>query len=292
MSETLTVNDTPQQEGLTAEEQDSLQVGEQMAEQQEQLLAGKYKNAEELEQAYVELQRKLGDNDGVSQEGREETQEVEAKEETEKPEFTDDAERYKEDGSVNYEAVSQDYGETISNLFKEKGVDPYPICETFWKNNGQIPQEMHDQLTGAGLSKVVVDAYLQGRAREYGMNADLNQKDIDGIKQSVGGEKAYESLMTWAGQNLSQDSINSFDNLINTGDAASIQLAVDGLVAKYQNDAGYEGRMLQGKPSKTSTDVYQSQAQLVAAMSDPRYDNDPAYRQEVIAKLDRSDLQF
>ena len=34
MAETLTVNDTPQQENLTAEEQDSLQVGEQMAEQQ------------------------------------------------------------------------------------------------------------------------------------------------------------------------------------------------------------------------------------------------------------------
>ena len=68
MAETLTVNDTPQQEGLTAEEQDSLQVGEQLAEQQGELLAGKYKNAEELEQAYVELQKKLGDNDGVSQE--------------------------------------------------------------------------------------------------------------------------------------------------------------------------------------------------------------------------------
>ena len=151
---------------------------------------------------------------------------------------------------------------------------------------------MHDQLTGAGIAKEAVDAYLSGRAKEMGMNSDLNQADIDAIKNSVGGERAYESLMTWAGQNLSQDSINSFDNLINTGDAASIQLAVDGLVAKYQNDAGYEGRMLQGKPSKTSTDVYQSQAQLVAAMSDPRYDNDPAYRQEVIAKLDRSDLQF
>ena len=69
MSETLTVNDTPQQEGLTAEEQDSLQVGEQMAEQQDQLLAGKYKNAEELEQAYVELQKKLGDKDDVSRRG-------------------------------------------------------------------------------------------------------------------------------------------------------------------------------------------------------------------------------
>ena len=290
MAETLTVNDTPQQEGLTAEEQDSLQVGEQMAEQQEQLLAGKYKNAEELEQAYVELQKKLGDNDGV-QEGEQETQEVEAKDETEEKDWSDPDNRY-DDGKLNYEAVTKDYGETLSNLFQEKGVDPYPICEEFWKNNGQIPQEMHDQLTGAGLSKVVVDAYLQGRAKEYGMNSDLSQADIDSIKNSVGGEKQYEQLMTWAGKNLSEDAQNSFDNLIQSGDKGSIQLAINGLVAQYQNDAGYEGRMLQGKPSKTNTDVYQSQAQLVAAMSDPRYDNDPAYRRAVVEKLDRSDLQF
>ena len=290
MAETLTVNDTPQQEGLTAEEQDSLQVGEQMAEQQEQLLAGKYKNAEELEQAYVELQKKLGDNDGV-QEGEQAPQEVDAKDETEEKDWSDPDNRY-DDGKLNYEAVTKDYGETLSNLFQEKGVDPYPICEEFWKNNGQIPQEMHAQLTGAGLSKVVVDAYLQGRAKEYGMNSDLNQADIDSIKNSVGGEKQYEQLMTWAGKNLSEDAQNSFDNLIQSGDKGSIQLAINGLVAQYQNDAGYEGRMLQGKPSKTNTDVYQSQAQLVAAMSDPRYDNDPAYRRAVVEKLDRSDLQF
>ena len=124
------------------------------------------------------------------------------------------------------------------------------------------------------------------------MNSDLNQSDIDSIKQSVGGEQQYDQLMSWAGQNLSQDSINAFDNLIQSGDKGSIQLAVNGLVAQYQNDAGYEGRMLQGKPSKTNTDSFQSQAQLVEAMSDPRYDRDPAYRQAVVAKLDRSDLQF
>jgi len=285
MAEILTVNDTPQQEGLTAEEQDSLQVGEQMAEQQEQLLAGKYKNAEELEQAYVELQKKLGDNDGVQEE--QETQEVEAKEETET-----EQDIYKEDGSVNYEAVNKDYGETLGNLFKEKNVDPYSIADYFFKNNGQITQEMHDQLTGAGIAKEAVDAYLSGRAKEMGMNSDLSQADIDSIKQSVGGDKQYEQLMAWAGQTLSEDSQNSFDNLIQSGDKGSIQLAVNGLLSQYQNDAGYEGRMLQGKPSKTNTDVYQSQAQLVAAMSDPRYDNDPAYRQAVVAKLDRSDLQF
>jgi len=288
MAETLTVNDTPQQEGLTAEEQDSLQVGEQMAEQQGELLAGKYKNAEELEQAYVELQKKLGDKDGVQEERRNEAQEVEEEstEESEEPEL------YREDGSVNYESVNKDYGETLGNLFKEKNVDPYSIAKHFYENNGQITEEMHNQLTSAGIAKEAVDAYLAGRAKDMGMNSDVNQSDIDSIYKSVGGEQQYKNLMSWAADNLSQDSINSFDNLINTGDRNSIQLAVNGLVAQYQNDAGYEGRMLQGKPSRTNTDVYESQAQLVAAMSDPRYDNDPAYRQAVIAKLDRSDLKF
>ena len=40
-----------------AEEADSLEVGEKMIEDQQALLAGKYKNAEELEKAYLELQR-------------------------------------------------------------------------------------------------------------------------------------------------------------------------------------------------------------------------------------------
>ena len=50
--------------------------------------------------------------------------------------------------------------------------------------------------------------------------------------------------------------------------------------------------MLTGKAPKSSGDVFRSQAELVQAMSDQRYDNDPAYRQDVIAKLDRSDLEF
>ena len=61
---TLTVDGSPEESGeLSAEEQDSLAVGEQMAQEQEQLFAGKYKNAEELESAYIELQKKLGSSD-------------------------------------------------------------------------------------------------------------------------------------------------------------------------------------------------------------------------------------
>ena len=279
MSETLTVNNESDSEVLSSEEQESLQLGEQMQAEQEQLLAGKYKNAQELEQAYVELQKKLGDN-------TEESKPTQETEESTEPEL------YNQDGSVNYESVNKDYGEKLGSLFKENNVDPYSIADHFYKNNGQITEEMHNQLTGAGLAKETVDAYLSGRAKEMGYNADISQADIDSIQNSVGGEASYKSLMNWAYNNLSKDSVESFDNLIVSGDKNSIQLAVNGLLAQYQNANGYEGRMLTGKPAKTNTDVFQSQAQLVEAMNDPRYERDPAYRQNIAAKLDRSNLDF
>jgi len=281
MAETLTVNNDPDSEVLSTEEQESLQLGEQMQSEQEQLLAGKYKNAEELEQAYVELQKKLGDN----------TQEEQATQETETEETTE-PQLYKEDGSVNYESVNKDYGEKLGTLFKENNVDPYSIADHFYKNNGEITEEMHNQLTGAGIAKETVDAYLSGRAKEMGYNSDISQTDIDSIQNSVGGEASYKSLMDWAYNNLSKDTVDSFDELIVSGNKNSIQLAVNGLVAQYQNANGYEGRMLTGKPAKTNTDVFQSQAQLVEAMNDPRYDKDPAYRQNIMAKLDRSNMEF
>jgi hypothetical protein len=59
---TLTFDPTEAQDGeFSADELDSLKVGEALQEQQEQLLAGKFKDAEDLEQAYIELQKKLGD---------------------------------------------------------------------------------------------------------------------------------------------------------------------------------------------------------------------------------------
>merc|ERR1711981_1551111 len=47
--------------GFSAEEQDSLKVGEALAEEQSKKLAGKFEDAEALEKAYIELQSKLGE---------------------------------------------------------------------------------------------------------------------------------------------------------------------------------------------------------------------------------------
>ncbi len=61
---------------------------------------------------------------------------------------------------------------------------------------------------------------------------------------------------------------------------------------RFQDARGVDGEMLQGKAPTNKGDSFKSQAQVVKAMSDPRYEKDPAYRQEIYDKLERSNLQF
>ena len=298
MAETFTVDtNTPTEtvpDSLTAEEQDSLAVGEEMAQQQETLLAGKYKNAEELEKAYKELEQKLGDNKdaGSLQEGEETTEEEVTETTVEEEVFKG----YKEDGTVDYSEVTEAYGSEISGVMEKAGLDPWAISQEFHDNQGQYTPEMVKQLTDAGFSEDAVKSYFAGRAAESGYTSkveDITDSQIADIQTKAGGAETYKNLVGWAQQNLSEASINAFDNVINTGTIDEINFAVAGLKAQYENATGFEGKMYTGKaPTSTSQDVFRSQAELVAAMSDARYDRDPAYRQDVIEKLDRSDLDF
>ncbi len=68
---------------LTAEEQESLAVGEKMQQEEAQLLAGKYKDAEELEKAYIELQSKLGKEPATDEAKAEPEEQAEPEAETE-----------------------------------------------------------------------------------------------------------------------------------------------------------------------------------------------------------------
>ena len=300
MAETLTVNTTPETvtvgENLTADEQDSLAVGEELVNQQDQLLAGKYKDASELEKAYIELQKKLGDNSDAGVQESEETteEEVAAEETTEQTE----ASNYNEDGSVNYSQVSDTYGSEISGVMEKAGLDPWAISKEFHDNQGEYTPEMVKQLTDAGFSEGAVKSYFAGRAAQEGYTSsepvqDISEGQIGEIQTAVGGKETYANMISWASQNLTESAAEAFDATMSTGSLDQIRLAVAGLQAQYENATGYDGEMLTGKASKSSSgDTFRSQAELVRAMGDPRYDSDPAYRQDVIEKLDRSNLDF
>ena len=282
-------------DNLTPDEQESLQVGEALQQAQEGLLAGKYKTAEELEKAYGELERKLGEQGNKDSETNDKTEVSESDEVSqEKKETSEDTQDfYLEDGKVNYDSVNREYGEQLGDIFKNSEVDPWSISKHFHDNNGTITEDMYSQLENAGLARQTIDAYLDGRRAESGYaNEDLTNRQIDSVRDSVGGKSEYDKIVGWAGQNLSKEDVESFDTLISSGNVGAIKLAVSGLKSQYETANGYEGKMYTGKAPQTSSDVFRSQQELVAAMSDPRYDEDPAYRQDVIEKLDRSDLNF
>ena len=107
------------------------------------------------------------------------------------------------------------------------------------------------------------------------------------IYNSVGGEKQYQQMTAWAAENLDADTVQAFDNVIESGNVSAINLALRGLQAQYNDSVGYENNMIQGKPAQ-AVNGYRSQAEVVRDMNDPRYDRDPAFRQEVMDKLANS----
>ena len=257
------------EDNLTPEEQESLKVGEAMEAEQEQLLAGKYKNAQDLEKAYVELQKKLGDQ------GDEDSEATGDSESDESEEDSEETEEVKEDSPA-------------AALITEASAE-------YYANDNKLSPETIEKFSQMS-SKDIVSAYMELQANQPDQQAsapvDMTDADINVIKNSVGGESEYNNIVSWAGQNLDKSSIDAFDGIVETGNKDAIKLAINGLKAQYENSNGYEGRMLTGKAPKTSGDVFRSQAEVVRAMSDPRYDDDPAYRQDLIEKLDRSDIKF
>ena len=262
---TFTVDTTPQTEtmgdNLTPDEQDSLAVGEKLAAEQDTLLAGKYKSAEELEKAYKELESKLGD------------QEAE-------------------------QAESEPDSDSESTSLSDNASIITAASDEYYANGNQLSEETIQKFKGMS-SEDLVNAYIEvtnspeWTAQPDSQVEDVSEAQINEVKNAAGGEQQYQQMVEWAGKNLDAKAITAFDQVINTGSIEAIKFAVSGLRSEYLNAVGYDGQMIQGKAPQTNKDIFRSQAELVAAMSDKRYDNDPAYRQDVIQKLERSDnLEF
>ena len=248
-------------DNLTPEEQDSLAVGEKLQADQEQLLAGKYKDAQELEKAYVELQKKLGEKEQSTEQATEEQPE-------DKPQLSE--------GASLITSASDEY----------------------YANGNKLSDETMAKFSSMS-SQDLIKAYMEvqktpefQQQQQSAPAADITPAQVNQIKNAAGGEQAYANIVNWAKGSLPQDQLNAFNEVVNTGSVQAIQLAVSGLKSQYDNANGVEGRLVTGKAAPNNGDVFRSQQELVRAMNDPRYDNDPAYRQDIIEKLDRSDLEF
>ena len=262
MAETLTYDagtDTVTTENnLNEDEQSSLVQGEEMEAQEEQLLAGKYKDAQELETAYKELEKKLGEkSDEVSEEVNSEKEE-----------------------ETEVEDVPEEETENIIDRVFEAG-----------KNN-QLNDDLLKELQGTSqqdLAKIAIDLKKQ---QEQAQPQQLTDDDVTKLKDVVGGDQNYSQIMSWAQDNIPEQDIGMFDAVIDKGDPLACYFAVQALAYRYQEATGRDGQMVTGKAPKSTSDSFKSQAELIKAMEDDRYNDDPAYREALLSKLERSDVSF
>ena len=270
----------PQDEAAEASrveaERRALQIGEELIAKQEQAAetklaedqkalenetnyAGKYKSAEELERAYLELQKKLGER-------TEDSEEKPAAEE--KQEGSEEAETDQEPNEAyqTLEAASKEYEE-----------------------GGELSEDTLEKLSQLDSKELIENwvEYVNSSKPEQPAGA-IPQEDVDRIMGSVGGNDQYQTMVSWASEALAPDEIAAYDAVVSSGNSDAIYWAVQGLRSKYVESNGYEGKQVSGSRAPRPEPGFRSQAELARAIGDPRYREDPAYRLDVQEKLGRS----
>ena len=216
-------------------------------------LPEKFKSAEDMAQAYAELEKKLGQ---APKEDTEESEQVEEKAE-------DDEEQTEENTSEAYKAVAE-------------------ASKEFFENDGQLSEETYNALEKAGLPRDLVDSYAAGQQA-------LLSSEEGQIKSVAQGN--YDAMAEWANENLPQEEIDAFDEVVTGGSISQAKLAVQGLYARYQNEVGAKPKLTQGAVSGVSTMPFKSMQELARAQSDPRYKSgDKAYHEEIDRRLSVSNI--
>ena len=198
-------------------------------------LAGKFKDAQELEKAYLELQKKLGDK---PQEAKAPTEQEVAK------------------------AIGQD---ALSEFVTE------------FRTNNTLSEDSYGKLQKMGLSKDVVDAYIEGQKA-------LVDRQVDSVYAKVGGRESFQQIIDWATQNLPADEQEAYNSIMSSGDMKAAGFAISTLAARYQASGGRTPNRIEGKPTVGQVG-FNSQSEMISMMADPRYKTDASFRQDVARRM-------
>ena len=272
---TFDATDPVETEAREAEEARLLKLGERLQAEEEAIqeetydkarkdseadlnYAGKFKSAEDLEKAYLELQKKLGQKDDAD--GADSEAESGAESTDEEPE--QDAEAEVSETAQFLREASEEWATNSQQLKPEK-----------LQKLKELPSEQ------------LIDAYLEIQKNATLTPQVLSDADADSIVKSVGGKDAYNETLAWAAENLKPDEVAAYDNVVNSGNKDAIFFAVQALNQRYRDAVGFEGQRISGKSVRNAVKGFRSQAELARAISDPRYRNDPGYRLDIEEKL-------
>lgn len=172
--------------------------------------------------------------------------------------------------------------EIAKQTIEKAGLDFAALSAEF-AENGELSEATYKTLEAEGFTKPLVDDFIEGQRARATL---LRQSVFDEVR----GQENYQAMIKWA-EGLPQEEKDAYNKQVNSGDMTVVKSAVKGLYARFQAEADAEPNLIDGKGGPVgTTDVFRSTAEMVKAMSDPRYHSDPAYRKGVEDKLARSAL--
>lgn len=239
---------------------------------EEKLLAGKYKTEEDLNKGVIEALKK-SNGDKSMEEIYKELESNIGKSETD-----NESEGDPKDLSINKkdEETPED---------KKANTDP-DVMEKYYdelRENGELSEESYGELEDHGYPKHFIDNYVRGLKAE----AESFSSEIYG---AVGGQENYNKVVTWAQDNLSDQEIDTFNEGLASGNISQAKMMIEALNSRYINQEGKKPDLVKGTQGTSTVGAYESKAELMEAMSDPRYSKDPAYRKKVTQKLAKSNV--
>lgn len=148
--------------------------------------------------------------------------------------------------------------------------------------NGTLSDRSFANLEARGIPRYVVEMYIEGQKA-------VAESQVAAVYNVVGGQQQYQAMIDWAAESLPESEIDAFNAMIDSGDQASIMFAIQGLQARYAS-VNAAPRLVQGGTMGPGTSPFRSLAEVTAAMRDPKYRNDPAYRKDVESRLAISNI--
>lgn len=278
MADTLNVEPEVQEESqehidemvAKAEGRESQEEGSQEeSTQEEKLLAGKYKTEEDLQKGILELLKK---DQGEDLEALYKNLESQIGKQKEEP----------KDNTIPTQDEQKQ--EEIKEELKDSPVDFKKFEQEFFES-GDLSEESYKELQENGFPKNVVDNYLAGVKAQ----ADTQAQEVFNV---VDGEENYTQMVEWADKNLSDDEKRVFNQSVTSNDITQAKFAVEALYSRFTKaEGGRPQRVIHGgKVPQSNSGSFQSRAEVTEAMSNPKYESDPAFRAEVQRKLRNSDV--
>jgi hypothetical protein len=162
----------------------------------------------------------------------------------------------------------------VQDIVTKAGLNPEDLRNQL-DTSGNLSEETYVALEKSGLRRELVELYVSN------LNFRRDAQTQEAMTYA-GGESEWQSLSQWASQNMPEGDVNRYNELLASSEW---RVALDALRVR-RDAAGTEPRLISGNNSVAGTTFgYRSKSEMKADMSDPRYAKDPAFRQQVMQKM-------